>query len=248
MFAVSSSRISPITSTCGSWRNKWRAARAKSSPRASLTSVCMMPGTICSAGSSTVMMCRPPGSDQMPETRVNGRCFSAARRPGQQQQARGLTQEFFQFSLRVSGKPEFMQIQNGGRTKETQHDLFAGDRRVSRDADVIAGADFAAVNPAILRQRFLIGLQTGKIFDAPENAFGHVFGKFADAEKSRHRGGSAISARCAAHLQMNVAGSGAFGALVELLQNFRSLGLFRVGSASFLLCARLRHLLNGMPE
>jgi hypothetical protein len=54
--AVSRSRISPIRITFGSWRRIERSPPAKVSPTLGFTSICPMPGSWISTGSSIVMM------------------------------------------------------------------------------------------------------------------------------------------------------------------------------------------------
>ena len=75
-------------------------------------------------------------------------------------------------------------------------------------------------NPAFLRQRFLIRLQPREKFDATKNALGDLGGEFPS------RRNDAIEPEAdfggfAAHLQMDVARSGAFGQEHEIFQNLR---------------------------
>ena len=56
MRAVSSSRISPTSTTSGSWRRMERSVSANDSPCFSFTCTCEIPGSTYSTGSSIVMM------------------------------------------------------------------------------------------------------------------------------------------------------------------------------------------------
>ena len=59
VLAVSMSRVSPTSSTSGSWRMKARRAVLKSRPLSRFTWVWVMPRRVYSIGSSTVEMLMP---------------------------------------------------------------------------------------------------------------------------------------------------------------------------------------------
>ena len=58
MSAVSTSRISPTITTFGSCRKMWRKPRANVKSISGFTSICRMPGSLYSTGSSIVIMRR----------------------------------------------------------------------------------------------------------------------------------------------------------------------------------------------
>ena len=80
--------------------------------------------------------------------------------------------------------------------------------------------DFFALDAAILRQRFLVGLQTREKFDSTEHALGGIgadfFGRRHHAVEPEGNLGRAV-----AHLQMDVAGVRALGLRDEFFENFR---------------------------
>ena len=156
------------------------------------------------------------------EAGVNRRGLAAARRAGEKQQPGSLAQKFFQFSAGVLRQFQFAEIFCGGGVEQPQHDFFPAHRGIGRNADVVPTAEFRAINPAVLRHGFLVSLELGEKFDPAEDAVGDVGGEFFHGSDHAIQTKSDFR-RVPAHLEMHVAGSGAFGLLDELLQNLGGL-------------------------
>ena len=95
-----------------------------------------------------------------------------------------------------------------------------GHGRIGGNADVGAGVEGGLVNPAILGQGLLVGLEPGQELDAAKDAFGDGRGQLRGGrhhavEPESHR------SRARAHLEMNIAGPGALRLRDQALQNLR---------------------------
>ena len=114
------------------------------------------------------------------------------------------------------GQGQFAERFRRSGIEKAENDFFAGDRRVSGDADVVSDSEFVARNAAVLRQRFLIRLQPRQEFDPAKNAFGNIGGQFAAGNDEAVKPEADLGG-FAAHLQVDVAGPGAFGLANKLL-------------------------------
>ena len=128
--------------------------------------------------------------------------------------------KLFEFGFGGSGQGQFAERLGRRGIEQAENDFFAGDGRIGGNADVVLDAEFVVRNPAVLRQRFLIRLQPRQKFDPAKNAFGHVGGQFASGSNDAVEPEADLGG-LAAHLQVDVAGAGAFGLSNQLLQNFR---------------------------
>jgi hypothetical protein len=98
--------------------------------------------------------------------------------------------------------------------EEAEDDLLAGDGGISGHPQIVPGADFGAINPAILREGFLVGFEAGEIFDAAKDTLGQVGRQVLDRHEhtiEAEGDGGAV----AKGVQVDVAGSGGFGTLDE---------------------------------
>ena len=144
------------------------------------------------------------------EAGVNGRGLAAARRAGEQQQPGAAAKKSFQ--LRDGGwrQDQFRERARGGTLKESQHDLLAGHGGIRGHAQIVLRAEIGFVDASVLGERVLIGLEAREKFNPPEQPLRHLLGDgggrghHAVQPEGHLRGG-------AEHLEMNVAGPGAFG-------------------------------------
>lgn len=131
-----------------------------------------------------------------------------------------MPQKFLQFHPRIFRKANFAQRLDRLRVEQPQNNFFAGDRWIRGNADIVLDLQFFVGNSTVLRQRFLVGFQTGQEFDSSNNAVGHVGGQFQNrrddaVEPERDFGGMS------SHLEMDVTGPGPLGLANELFQDLR---------------------------
>src|SRR6266404_6532069 len=134
-----------------------------------------------------------PALGEMSKTGVYGGGFAAAGRTSQQQQARGLAQQALQFRTNRRGKFQLRKSLDRSALKETENDLFAGHRWIGGDPYFAAGAHRRFVNPAILRQRFLVRLEARQKLNTAKDTFGEFPGELGcrrhhPIEPERNRG------------------------------------------------------------
>src|ERR1700728_1039607 len=87
---------------------------------------------------------------KMAQTGVNRRGLAAARRAGEQEQDARLTKKCFQFRTGALREFNFVQGFDRSRIEQPEDNLFAGDGRVSGNADVVFTFQFVTRNTPIL--------------------------------------------------------------------------------------------------